>query len=132
MKLEERYIRTYDGFIRKIKVVSKENAPLVLCVINNKPYTINDIQKASFNVIDLMKEKDLVEIEYYSQRYNKRVIRLFEITYIDDEYINFDNSKCNFMLVNKQFTNSDKELKPIFKSIITCEQREQKSYKLGE
>lgn len=90
------------------------------------------IEKASFDVIDLMKENDLAEIEYYSQKYNKRVTRLFEITNIDNKSINFANSRCNFMLVNKQFANSDKELKPIFKSIITCEQREQMSYKLGE
>lgn len=88
--------------------------------------------KASFDVIDLIEKNDLIEIEFYSPRYETRVIRLFEVTYTDDKYIQLDNKKCDFLLINKQFTNSDKELKPIFKSIATHQQFKQMSYKLGE
>ena len=44
-------------------------------------YTKENVIKASYNIIDLIEEKDLLEIEYFSLRYEKRVTRLFEVTY---------------------------------------------------
>ena len=108
-KLEERYIRTYDGFIRKIKVVSKENAPLVLCMINNKPYTVNDIKKASHNIIDL------IEVGDYVNGY-----------YVEDVLKTFVN-----VAVGSNYFQSPTIYEKDIKSIVTKEQMEQMAYKVG-
>ena len=91
-----------------------------------------DILKASYNIIELIEEKDLVEIEYYSLRYKERVTRLFEVSFKDGKYINLSNAKCEFMLINGEFNEQDKELMPIIKSIVTKEQFESCKYKVGE
>lgn len=109
-KLEERYIRTYDGFIRKIKVVSKENAPLVLCMINNKPYTVNDIKKASHNIIDLIEVGDYVN--------GREVIDIFYNE--NDEVIGIDTR------------GSVDYVESGIKSIVTKEQFESMEYRLGD
>ena len=89
-----------------------------------------DVLKASHNIIDLIQEKDLLEIEYFSLRYNERVTRLFEVTFRDERYINLSNAKCEFMLINGEFNKDDKELEPIIKSIVTKEQFESMAYKV--
>ena len=92
----------------------------------------DDVVKASYNIIDLIEEKDLLEIEYFSLRYEKRVTRLFEVTYKEGRFINLDNAKCQFMLIDNDWTDNDKELEPIIKSIVTKKQMEQMAYKVGE
>lgn len=92
----------------------------------------NDILKASKNIIGLIKEKDLVKIEYYSLRYEKRVTRLFEVDYIDKDYLIFKNAYCTFQLKNNEWSKSDKQLEPIIKEFLTKEQFENMSYKVGE
>ena len=87
---------------------------------------------ASHNIIDLIEEKDLLEIEYFSLRYEKRVTRLFEVTYKEGRFINLDNAKCQFMLIDNDWTDNDKELEPIIKSIVTKEQFESMAYKVGD
>ena len=87
-----------------------------------------DISKASHNIIDLIEEKDLLEIEYFSLRYEKRVTRLFEVTYKEGRFINLDNAKCQFMLIDNDWTDNDKELEPIIKSIVTKESMESVTY----
>ena len=120
MELEERYIRTYDGFIIKIKVVSKENAPLVLCVINNKPYTVNDIKKASNNIIDLIEVGDYVngakvdEIVYIGHGLPQDLEICFRYKYAFEK--------------DDVYTLKEKDIK----SILTKEQFESMSYKVGE
>ena len=80
-----------------------------------------DFVKASHNIINLIEEKDLLEIEYFSLRYEKRVTRIFEVTYKEGRFINLDNAKCQFMLIDNDWTDNDKELEPIIKSIVTKE-----------
>lgn len=92
----------------------------------------DDIVKASYKIMDLIEEKDLLEIEYFSLRYEKRVTRLFEVTYKEGRFINLDNAKCQFMLIDNDWTDNDNELEPIIKSILTKEQMEQMAYKVGE
>ena len=92
----------------------------------------DDVVKASYNIIDLIEEKDLLEIEYFSLRYEKRVTRIFEATYKEGRFINLDNAKCQFMLIDNDWTDNDKELEPIIKSIVTKKQMEQMAYKVGE
>ena len=87
--------------------------------------------KASHNIIDLIEVGDLIKIEYYSERYEKRVTRLFEVSKYN-QYLTFSNAKCEFFLSCGEFTKEDKELRPIIKSIVTKEQFEEMSYKVGE
>lgn len=95
-------------------------------------YTKENVVKASYNIIDLIEEKDLLEIEYFSLRYEKRVIRLFEVTYKEGRFINLDNAKCQFMLIDNDWTDNDKELEPIIKSIVTKEMYSSVKYRLGD
>ena len=88
------------------------------------------IIKSSSNIIDLIEIGDLVKIKYYSLRYDERVERLFEVTYKDKKYLNLENSKCDFMLINGDFAKHDKDLEPIIKSIVTKVQFESMEYKL--
>ena len=114
------YVRTKDGCI---------------CQILRTTYLElydEDILKASYNIIDLIEEKDLVEIEYFSLRYNERVTRLFEVSFKEGKYIYLSNAKCEFMLINGEFNEVDKELKPIIKTIVTKEQFKSCMYKVGE
>ena len=105
-----------------------------------KSYITNNISfneganygKYSYNIIDLIENKDLCEIEFYSLRYNERVTRLFEVEIITDTYINFKNARCEFLLINKQWNSEDLELKPIIKTILTKEQFENNCYKIGD
>ena len=114
------YVRTLNG---KIWIIKSQQA-----ISGHK----KDIINASYNIIDLIEVGDLLKIEYYSLRYNERVTRLFEVTYKDERYINLSNAKCEFMLIENDFTESDKVLKPIIKSIVTKEQFESMEYKIGE
>ena len=95
-------------------------------------YTKENVVKASYNIIDLIEEKDLLEIEYFSLRYEKRVTRLFEVTYKEGRFINLGNAKCQFMLIDNDWTDNDKELEPIIKSIVTKEQFSSMEYRLGD
>ena len=99
---------------------------------NNMFYMFSEVIKASHNIIDLIKNKDLCEIEFYSLRYNERVTRLFEVEIITDTYINFKNARCEFILINKQWNSEDLELKPIIKKVLTHEQFENNCYKIGD
>ena len=90
----------------------------------------NQIKGASNNIIDLIEEGDLVRIEYFSLRYERRVTRLFEVTSKSKTYTCLDNSKCSFMLINNEFSEEDKELSPIIKSIVTKEQFSSMEYKV--
>ena len=138
------YVRTKKGYIAQYEGIKKYNnidgeiedwfifdstisdeyEDIVPSEIN-KSYFI----KSSPNIIDLIEENDLLKIEYYSLRYEGRVTRLFEVTYKDKKNINLSNAKCDFMLTNNDFSNSDKELEPIIKSIVTKEQFERMEYK---
>ena len=50
----------------------------------------------------------------------------------DNKFTNLGNRKCEFMLVNNEFSDDDKKLNPIIKSIVTKEQFESMKYKVGE
>ncbi len=50
MKLEKKFIRTYDGNIAQINILDKENNPLIICSIKGKGYMASDIKKSSHNI----------------------------------------------------------------------------------
>ena len=99
---------------------------------NSEPYLKGKETKASFNIIDLIEENDLLEIEYYSPRYKERVTRLFEVDYKYNEYISLKNSYCTFQLKNGEYSESDKKLNPIIKSVVTKEKFDSIKYEGGE
>lgn len=125
------YIRTYDGFIGKLEYIDPRIDYDVYHFEDSFEEVFNDdIKLVKEKPIDLIEVGDLLRIKYYSSRYNKRVTRLFEVTFKDKDYINLSNAKCEFMLVNGEFNQEDKKLKPIIKSIITKEQLEYMEYKV--
>lgn len=92
--------------------------------------TERSVIKSSPNIIKLIEENDLLKIEYYSLRYDTRVTRLFEVNFKDEKYINLANAKCEFRLIDNNWSEEDKALNPVIKSIVTKEQFEGVEYKL--
>ena len=77
--------------------------------------------ESTSNILDVLKVGDLVRIEYYAARYNKRVTRLFEVESITDDgyYIELENAHMHLLVCDGKFL--DKGIDPIFKSIIPIE-----------
>ena len=128
------YVRTKRGTFDRF-MTSKKIESLTWYTFEDRGSITNPenyIIKASHNIIDLIEEKDLLEIEYFSLRYEKRVTRLFEVTYKEGRFINLDNAKCQFMLIDNDWTDNDKELEPIIKSIVTKEMYSSVKYRLGD
>lgn len=141
MKLELKenmYVRFKDKrgieYIRKIVNIPEDNryASLYLDKEANYSYGLSpkNVIKASFNIIDLIEVGDLVEIEFYSPRYEKRITRLFEVDFKNNSYITFNNAHCQLNIVDGIW--SDADLKPVFKSIVTKEQFENVEYRIGD
>lgn len=129
------YVRTKkDGIGKIISFSYQEDDECCFIELSNRRTGIKqfNIIKSRPNIIDLIEENDLLKIEYFSLRYDERVIRLFEVTYKDNNNIVLDNAKCSFMLINNDFNEEDKKLEPIIKSIVTKEQFESMKYKVGE
>lgn len=125
--LSSKYVK-----INKIKEIEEKENCLHILLEDKDLITEKYLIKASYKIIDLIEEKDLLEIEYFSLRYEERVTRLFEVIYKEGRFINLGNKKCQFMLIDNDWTDKDKELEPIIKSIVTHEQMEQMAYKVGE
>lgn len=89
-----------------------------------------NILKASFDILDLIEKGDLLDIEYFSPRYEERVTNLFEVTYLDRHNMVFENSMYYFTLKDKEFLKSGKALKPVIKRIITKEQLDSVAYRI--
>ena len=94
----------------------------------------SNILKASYNIIDLIEEKDFCEIEFYSERYKERVKRIFEVGYVargEQSHISFENAHCQLDIINGEWSKHDKCLNPKIKSIVTKEQFESMSYEIN-
>ena len=90
------------------------------------------VVKVGHNIIDLIEEKDLIEIEYYSPRYEERITRLFEVDFRHKNNITFCNAHCQLNIFDGEWDKHDQLLKPVIKSIVTKEQFENMGYKVGE
>lgn len=136
MKLEvEMYLRTKDGIIDKVIIDYNGHCANPNCEYKHiscaKNYYDEDtVTKASYNIIDLIEVGDLVEIEFYSPRYEKRITRLFEVDFKNNSHITFNNAHCQLNIVDGIW--SDADLKPVFKSIVTKEQFENAKYRIGD
>ena len=114
MKLEVgQFVRTKDGYISQYKYYDTTNAYMekLLCIpLNNVTFAnIEDIVKASYNIIDILEEGDYVNG--------------VEIINIDDEWITMSDKQVPIL---KSIANG------MIKSIVTHEQMEQMAYKVGE
>lgn len=146
MKLENgMYVRTKDGHVDKIikinnnslngRIIQVKNGELDCCMgytVFTDLFSPSHYTKASFNIIDLFEEKDLVEIEFYSLRAEKRITRLFEVDFKDNKHITFANAHCQLNIINGNWSDADTLLEPIFKSIVTKEQFENVEYRIGD
>ena len=123
MKLEVgQFVRTKDGYISQYKYYDTTNAYMgkLLCIpLSNGTFAnIEDIVKASYNIIDLIEENDLVTL---TSKYCERDIYRVEGKF--GEYISLDTLGDGTLIIN-----NSKDIK----SIVTKEQMEQMAYKVGE
>lgn len=140
MKLDikkDMYIRTKDGIIDKVIFdynghCAGRNCDCkhISCVQNY--YEEDTVIKASFDIIDLLEEGDLVGIEYYSPQSEERVTRLFEVNCKYGKSMNLMNSHFQFLVLDGKFSKKSEEFEPVIKTIVTKEQIKQISYKVGE
>ena len=113
MKLEVgQFVRTKDGYISQYKYYDTTNAYMekLLCIpLNNVTFAnIEDIVKASYNIIDILEEGD-----YVNGCKVHRIANCITIILDNEENISW--------------------VKPSdIKSIVTHEQMEQMAYKVGE
>lgn len=139
MKLEVgMYVRTKYGIIEKIEDVlefdgtdyylNSFHTAVKLDKETNVAGSKGKVIKASYNIIDLIEKGDLLEIEFFSPRYQERVIRLFEADYVENKTIRLTNSKCVLNIFNGEWSNEDSGLEPIIKLIVTKEQFNQIAY----
>ena len=119
------------GMYVRFRTLSNEVKIRKIIKIDNNIYELDKnevttdkyiIGESSENIIDLLEENDLLSIEYYSPRYEERVTRLFEVDFKYDESIVLTNSHCTFNLTNGEYSELDKKLNPIIKSVVTKEQ----------
>lgn len=120
MKLEVgQFVRTKDGYISQYKYYDTTNAYMekLLCIpLSNGTFAnIEDIVKASYNIIDLIEVEDIIsfyeDIDNYKKQYVIGIPDLITLDEIKDKITN-----DNIRLV----------------SILTKQEMEQMAYKVGE
>ena len=102
------------------KYVRLDNGNIFICDENEIPN--NAI--FSDNIMDLFKIGDIVRIEYFSVRDNKRVKTLFLVDNIigDRYYIRLESTHMTFIVTDSEFILNDVEkYNPVIKSIIPIE-----------
>lgn len=127
MKLEVgMYVRSKDGYISQYKYYDTTNAYMekLLCIpLSNGTFAnIEDIIKASYNIIDLIEVGDILvddtnrKLEVYYDE---------ELDYLYVQCIDGDNNLYCESIRKQSFINN-------IKAIVTKEQMEQMSYKIKE
>ena len=90
----------------------------------------NDFTKASFDILNLIEEGDLLEIQYLSRKYVERVTDLFKVIHSDEKCKIFSSSPRNFRIKNNEFSGRDQMVDPRIKRIITKEQIDSVAYRI--
>ena len=128
MKLEVgMYVRKKNGRIGKIKEIDeRDNVQLwYLLDIKNSNFDVKcegkHIKKASHNIIDLIEEKDVIKFEYDGTEY---ICDVYEYSGRKDDLV----VCCETDIIHIKEANDRFEIK----SIVTKEQFESMSYKVGE
>ena len=98
---DDRFVRSIDGNIK----IDNENG------------------RELHNILEV---GDLVTIEFYSLKRKKRVTRLFQIDYIDENggYISFTSSYGTLSQENGKWRGFDSDLNPVIKSVMAIEKLE--------
>ena len=116
---ENMYIRTKDGYISQYKYYDTTNIGKLLCIpLSNGTFAnIEDIVKASYNIIDILEKGDYVNGQriYYDEELDFLYVQSFDA---DGEFYQESITKNSFI--------------DNIKSVITHEQMEQMAYKVGE
>lgn len=123
MKLKiGQFVRTKDGIIDKVIIDYNGHCANPNCECKHiscaKNYYDEDkIKKASYNIIDLIKEGDYIDGQkvYYSEEFNALYVQGF----------NVDGDFYMIFITKKSFINN-------IETIVTKEQFEQMSYKIKE
>lgn len=121
------YVRTKNGKIDKVKNDDYYMKQYIEC--EKGLYLRENITKHSFNLMDLLETKDIVALEYYVEKYAKRIIRKFEV-FKCYALIKFNNIHCDFLynLDEKKWTEEEYDIQ--IKQILTHEQFETNCYKV--
>lgn len=120
MKLEVgQFVRTKDGYISQYKYYDTTNAYMekLLCIpLSNGTFAnIEDIVKASYNIIDLIEVGDIISFHEDIDNYKKQyVIGIPDLITLDE--------------IKDKITNDNIRLV----SILTKQEMEQMAYKVGE
>ena len=111
------YIRTKDGIIDKILKLNKSYVKGVSQKDELYAYDIDNIVKASYNIIDILEKGDYVNGQriYYDEELDFLYVQSFDA---DGEFYQESITKNSFI--------------DNIKSVITHEQMEQMAYKVGE
>lgn len=119
------YVRTRQGIIFQ----ATENIKINVSIPKKYEKFEDEITKHSFNIIDLLETDDIVVLEYYVEKYGKRIIRKFE-AFKYDTLIKFNNIHCDFLydLNEKKWTEEEYDIQ--IKQILTHEQFEANAYKV--
>ena len=126
MKLEVgQFVRTKDGYISQYKYYDTTNAYMekLLCIpLSNGTFAnIEDIVKASYNIIDILEKGDYVngsEVLYFESKYIEE----------DDKFVPIGVITENCCMENTDSWIIEKDIK----SVITHEQMKQMAYKVDE
>ena len=130
MKLELRenmYVRTKDGIIDKILKLNESYVKGVSQKDDFYAYDIDNIVKASYNIIDILEEGDYVNGVEITEIYEKGDSFKGNRDYIfKEKTIEVCNDNYELIPFEALFTNNEIE------TIVTKEQMEQMAYKVGE
>ena len=126
MKLELKenmYIRTKDGYIDKILKLNKSYVKGVSQKDELYAYDIDNIVKASYNIIDILECGDIIKL-FMEDNIDEEDTNIFELI-----AINYNDNEIGVF-------NSDFQIEffPIenLRGILTHEQMEQMAYKVGD
>lgn len=126
MKLELKenmYVRTKDGYISQYKYYDTTNAYMrkLLCIpLNNGTFAnIEDIIKASYNIIDILEVGDAIEIDVIDKDNYPTIMGI--------NFARIDN-KVELASIKDMLKNESAKLL----TVITHEQIEQMAYKVGD
>lgn len=115
--------------MEEYKYVRFDNGKIILLDESNKDFDLLDGRYCK-NVLDLLEKNDFVRIEYYSPKEDKIVNQLFQVDFVEGNYITLKNTYMNFIIKNGYFISDD--LNPIIRSIITKENIQKMEYSLDE
>ena len=103
-------------------VIDRFNNKKNYYVTNEADADFDEIVNHSKNILDLIEDEDIVVLEYKTPKYRERIQRKFIVSKIDD-FINFENTHCNFT-----YKVGDKKIK----QILTAEQFNTRCYRLED